>query len=84
MKRVAIIADVILVGVIIFVIIRDIDRLDVAGFFFITLFLIAPILSIIALTRISGTCKSGSNLITLWFKRKTLEGKRKIEELSDK
>lgn len=79
MKPIAIIANVILMAVMIFYVIRDIGSIDVTELLLIQLFLITPILSIVALTRTSG-----SNFITLWFKRKTLEEERKIKDLSDK
>jgi hypothetical protein len=82
MRYIAIIANVILLGVSIFLSIDEMSGgLDAEELFFISIFLIAPVLSIIVLV---STNPATDSWISLWFRRKALEEKKKIEELSSK
>ncbi|MHB8789038.1 MAG: hypothetical protein ACYDBT_04095 [Desulfobulbaceae bacterium] len=82
MKNIAIIANVILLGVSILLSIDEMrGGLDAEELFFISIFLVTPLLSIIVLV---STSQTADGWISLWFKRKALEEKKKIEELSSK
>ena len=82
MRNIAIIANVILLGVSIWLSIDEMSGgLDAEELFFISIFLITPVLSLIVLV---STNRTADSWISLWFKRKALEEKKKIEELSSK
>jgi hypothetical protein len=77
----------ILLALIVILVLSDLDniRLDAMELSLITLCVVTPILNIMALARSSACSKGkwGDSWISLWFKRKALEEKKKIEDLSD-
>lgn len=78
MRIVAIIANIILLGLSIFLAIDEVGSLDAWTFLIVSVFILTPILSIVALV-ISR--RGGKSFIGLWFARKALEEKKKIEKL---
>ena len=81
MNIIAIIANIILLGLSIFLAIDELDSLDAWMFSIASVFILTPILSIVALVMSRG---GGKSFIGLWFARKALEEKKKIEQLKNK
>ncbi len=78
MKIIAIIANLVLLGLSIFLGIDEADYMDTGTFLIFSVMILTPILSIIALV-ISR--RDGKSFVELWFARKALEEKKKIEKL---
>ena len=83
MRSIAIIANIILLGVSVLLVIDGVGELDVVLVLVLSVFVITPVLSITALMR-SSSRRLQKGWISLWFKRKALEEKKKIEELSNR
>lgn len=77
MRIVAIIANIIFTVVIFISFVSSAETTEVEGWFIFILILVAPILSIIALVI---NRRGGKSFIGLWFARKALEEKKKIEK----
>ena len=75
---VAIIANLILLGLSIFLAIDEAAYMDTGVFLIVSVFILTPILSIVALVK---SRRGGKSFIELWFARKALEEKKKIEKL---
>lgn len=78
MRIVAIIANLISLGLSIFLVIDELNYIDGWTILIFSVFILTPIISIIALI-ISR--RGGKSFIGLWFARKALEEKKKIEKL---
>ena len=78
MRILAILFNLLLLGVFIFMFATEGSPIDWGGWLMAVSISLAPILSIVALVM---NCKGGKSFIGLWFARKALEEKKKIEKL---
>jgi len=80
-KKTIILLDILLIGFILFMCIKEgLPSDDIQGFFVVLILIGLPTLNIIAIL----TTKNEGGWLSLFLKRKTLEEKRKIEQIENK
>lgn len=81
MRIITILANVILLGIAIFLTADEMNHLKSETLFYAFFFIVTPVLSIITIYR-SSSNGARKSWVALWLERKALEEKKKIEELS--